>query len=155
MAGTFGKRTSETGAMGFGMPASAAPRPQPSRPQPRASAPVASSDDADYQGSGAPAAEGYSECPFCAEQILSRAKKCRHCGETVDVAMRKAEEALRIADRPAPQQVFMNGGASGVYGPQLRPFGHGLHIFLTFITAGAWLPVWLIVYILRNRAVYF
>jgi hypothetical protein len=51
------------------------------------------------------------ECPFCAEMILARAKKCRHCGETVDVAMRKAEEALRAADRQNGN-VYMNAAVS-------------------------------------------
>jgi TM2 domain-containing membrane protein YozV len=41
------------------------------------------------------------ECPFCAEQINARAKKCRQCGETVDVTLRSAEEALRASDRQA------------------------------------------------------
>ncbi|OYY88877.1 MAG: hypothetical protein B7Y45_13870 [Sphingomonas sp. 28-66-16] len=98
------------------------------------------------------------ECPFCAEQILARAKKCRHCGETVDVAMRKAEEAMRMVDRPA-QQVFMNAGGGagvgGLYGPALRSFGHGIHIFLSLITAGAWLPVWFGLYLIRDRKVYY
>lgn len=48
------------------------------------------------------------ECPFCAEQISVRAKKCRHCGETIDVAMRKAEEALRASERRG--DVYMNSG---------------------------------------------
>ncbi len=35
------------------------------------------------------------ECPFCAEQINARAKKCRHCGEILDVTLRHAGEAMR------------------------------------------------------------
>lgn len=50
------------------------------------------------------------ECPFCAEQISARAKKCKHCGETVDVALRKAEEALRAADRGG--NVYMNAAVA-------------------------------------------
>ncbi len=38
------------------------------------------------------------DCPFCAELISERAKKCRHCGETLDVALRRAEEALRASE---------------------------------------------------------
>lgn len=37
-------------------------------------------------------------CPFCGEQVLTTAKKCKHCGETLDVALRAAEEAKRLAE---------------------------------------------------------
>ena len=40
-------------------------------------------------------------CPICDEDISARAKKCRHCGETLDVSMRKAEEAMRSSERTA------------------------------------------------------
>lgn len=51
------------------------------------------------------------KCPFCAEQISVEAKKCRHCGETIDVALRAAEEAKRSnANQP---MVFMNAGGGG------------------------------------------
>lgn len=56
------------------------------------------------------AGDGTAECPFCAEQIHVRAKKCRHCGETVDVAMRKAEEALRATERQS--NVYMNAAVA-------------------------------------------
>lgn len=39
------------------------------------------------------------ECPMCAEFISSRAKKCKHCGEVLDLGLRRAEEALRAAER--------------------------------------------------------
>ncbi len=58
-------------------------------------------------------------------------------------------------------QVFMNAGGGGAAaaagGPvqQLRPFNHLLHIFLSVITAGLWLPIWLLMYVIRNKAVYF
>jgi len=29
------------------------------------------------------------KCPFCAEEILSEAKKCKHCGEIIDETNRK------------------------------------------------------------------
>src|SRR5262249_40490156 len=32
-------------------------------------------------------------CPFCAEQIQAEALKCKHCGETIDPALRAAEES--------------------------------------------------------------
>ena len=51
-----------------------------------------------------------TNCPFCDELISMRAKKCRHCGETVDVALRKAEEALRASERNG--NVYMNAAVS-------------------------------------------
>ena len=50
------------------------------------------------------------QCPFCDEEISSRAKKCRYCGETLDVSLRKAEEALRASDRQG--NVYMNAAVS-------------------------------------------
>ena len=38
------------------------------------------------------------ECPFCSEPILATAKKCKHCGEMLDVALRAA-----MAPTPPPQ----------------------------------------------------
>ena len=31
------------------------------------------------------------ECPYCAEKVNSRAKKCKHCGEILDSTMRELE----------------------------------------------------------------
>ncbi len=50
-------------------------------------------------------------CPFCGEDILTEARKCKHCGETVDVALRVAEESKKAhANQP---MVFMNAGGGG------------------------------------------
>lgn len=97
-----------------------------------------------------------ASCPFCDEIVSVNARKCKHCGETLDVAMRKAEEAMRHSDRQP--NVFMNAGggaaAAAVGGRQLRPFKHFMHIILSVVTAGIWIPVWLLMYIFRNRSVY-
>jgi len=37
------------------------------------------------------------KCPFCSGLVLQKAPKCRHCGETLDVVLRAAEEAKRLA----------------------------------------------------------
>jgi hypothetical protein len=42
----------------------------------------------------------YTSCPFCAERIMAGARKCKHCGETLDPTMRAAQEARRAAERP-------------------------------------------------------
>lgn len=55
-----------------------------------------------------PSAPQTQECAFCAELISIRAKKCKHCGETLDVALRAAEEAKRAAT--AQPNVYMNAG---------------------------------------------
>ncbi len=52
------------------------------------------------------------ECPFCASQIPERAKKCSQCGETIDVALRAAEEAKNAIKDNSPN-VFMNAGGGG------------------------------------------
>ncbi|MGC3990001.1 MAG: DUF4339 domain-containing protein [Chthoniobacteraceae bacterium] len=53
------------------------------------------------------ATEATQNCPFCAERISAQAKKCRFCGEILDVALRAAEEAKRVNTAP---MVFMNAG---------------------------------------------
>ena len=85
-------------------------------------------------------------CPFCDSKISVSAKKCKHCGETVDVALRAAEEALRQSNRRdsasgSQQQVVIQQGGGRNYVPFPR---HILHLVLTLLTCGIWLPVWII-----------
>ena len=42
-------------------------------------------------------------CPFCMEQINIHAKKCRFCGEIIDVAMREIENIKRNQAQLAQQ----------------------------------------------------
>ncbi len=99
-------------------------------------------------------------CPYCAESISQSAKKCKHCGEILDPQMREID--LLKSQRVSPQ-VFMNSGgaaaaasaaASGL-GGLLWPFPHWLHILLSIITGGLWLPVYLLMYIFRNKRYYY
>lgn len=74
--------------------------------------------------------EIYKACPFCGEDIRDVAKKCKHCGETLDPAMRAAEEARRWAQDgyrdPEPRQTIIvhnesYANASAVASSKSRP----------------------------------
>jgi hypothetical protein len=89
--------------------------------------------------------------------VLAVAKKCKHCGETLDVALRAAEESRRIAEMAGRSGGGGGGGAATAnttvvigdrFGP--RPFPHVLHLVLTFFTCGLWLPVWIIHYLIKG-----
>jgi len=64
----------------------------------------------------------------------------------------------------ASPSVFMNSGgaaaaaaasSSGNSDTQLRPFGHIKHILLSIVTLGWWAPVWLLLYLFRNKQYYY
>lgn len=93
------------------------------------------------------------ECPYCAEQISPKAKKCRHCGEMLDATLRELEVIKSMK-----QNVYMNaggggGGAAAVAAtPVLKAkFPHFLHLFMSVITFGSWAVIWLLHYIFRDR----
>lgn len=94
------------------------------------------------------------ECPYCSGDIAAKAKKCRHCGEMLDPQMRELE-LLKSQKSTAPT-VFMNagggGGAAIGSGFQLHGFRHWLHIILTLITGGMWLPVYVLLYLFRRQS---
>ena len=78
---------------------------------------------------------GTVECPICAEQISPRAKKCRFCGETLDAALRKAEEAMRASERGS-SNVYMNATAPAAPTYQLPPKSRGLAVVLALFLGG-------------------
>jgi hypothetical protein len=84
-------------------------------------------------------------CPFCEESVSDTAKKCKHCGETLDVALRAAQEAKELArshrNGSNQQQVVIHQSNHHV-----RTFPHVIHLVFTIFTGGLWLPVWLIHY---------
>jgi hypothetical protein len=104
------------------------------------------------------------ECPYCSEVINAKSKKCRHCGEILDHQMREIE--LLKSQRNSPN-VFMNAGgaaaaassasssSSGGEGNLLRRFPHWIHILITIVTGGLWFPVYLLMYLFRNKRYYY
>lgn len=104
-------------------------------------------------------AQSFKPCPFCCEQIVMDAKKCRYCGETVDVALRMAEEAKRENRRRNSDNLVVNnnnnnnggGGRDNTHYYHPSPqFGHwhAVHGILTFLTFGLWFPFWIIHYMI-------
>lgn len=89
-----------------------------------------------------------ANCPYCGEKILATAKKCKHCGEILDVAMRSADQARRISERSgggggggaasSTVVIQQTGGGSSFAG------WHSTHMILTLLTCGMWSPIWLI-----------
>ena len=103
-----------------------------------------------------PVPEQTRDCPFCGEAIKLIAKKCRFCNEMLDPAMRAIEEARRhaelIASRPATNINNNTAHANTTVVVRHAPhyhFPHGLHLLLTILTMGFWLPIWIIHYILH------
>lgn len=94
------------------------------------------------------------ECPFCAELISVRAKKCRFCSEMIDPVLRRADEAVRTSERTSerPSNVYMNAAVATSH---RHPFPHGAHILVSFLTLGLWLPIYLLLFLVRNREAYY
>ncbi len=85
------------------------------------------------------------ECPFCSESIKDTAKKCKHCGEILDVVLRAADESKNV------NNVFMNSSSAAVAVTEPKAFPHLLHFVLSLITGGLWIIVWVIHYLTRTR----
>jgi len=71
--------------------------------------------------------------------------------------MREIE--LLKSQKSSQPNVYMNaggggGGAVGGGGYQLHGFRHWLHILLTIFTGGLWLPVYILLYLFRNKNYY-
>lgn len=97
------------------------------------------------------------ECPYCSEQINAKSKKCRHCGELLDPQMREIEN---LKSRGSP--VFMNAGGGGGaaaagagFGGPVARFPHRIHIILSIVSAGMWVPIYILMYVFRNKRYYF
>lgn len=107
------------------------------------------------------------DCPFCTAEIPSAALKCKHCGETVNAAMRAAEEAKRTVSKPRrrdrdddydddyddrPRRRRDRDDRSvqqhvNVVVGDRRAFPHLFHFILTVLTCGLWFPIWVIAWL--------
>lgn len=48
-------------------------------------------------------------CPFCGEQIMETAKKCKHCGEFLDPVLRASAEKSQQSEKIIVQNVQGHG----------------------------------------------
>jgi hypothetical protein len=73
-----------------------------------------------------PPEEATARCPYCSEVILATAKKCKHCGEILDLLMREAEESKRseLVQAAPPEPYYPAPQAPAiihVHGPTANP----------------------------------
>lgn len=90
---------------------------------------------------------GQVECPFCAELVKSAAKKCRHCGETLDPAMRKAEEAMRLASASDRQIQNVNVNTNVSDGYRGKPQGSWIVLIFWIIV---FFPIAILYFLMRR-----
>lgn len=98
-----------------------------------------------------PVQENTKVCDFCGEKVLAVAKKCKHCGEILDVVLRAAADARTVAQ----PNVFMNAGGGAATQIPKHSFPHVWHFLGTVITGGLWAIIWLLHYISRDRNYYY
>jgi tRNA_anti-like len=112
----------------------------------------------------APAAKAPADtksCPYCSEQILATARKCKHCGEMLDeagalaaaIAPRKGRRDEDEADNgeSRAQRGPRGAGHTTVIVNTPKEFPHLVHLIMSFFTCGAWLPVYAIHGLVASR----
>jgi hypothetical protein len=106
--------------------------------------------------------EATKRCDFCGEQVLAIAKKCKHCGELLDVVLRMATESNRAGVHQTVVVNAVGGGAvaesasvAQVQAPLLDPskhyFPHLGHFIMTILTVGWWSIIWFLHYVCRDK----
>ncbi len=98
------------------------------------------------------------KCIYCDELVSSRAKKCKHCGEILDVQLREIESLKREnANRDKSNIIVSNNNnlvsSSGTSSGTKR-FPHIAHLIMTILTGGLWIFVWILHYIFRSKESY-
>lgn len=95
------------------------------------------------------------ECPYCAEKVLAKAKKCKHCGEILDVQMREIDMLKKQINNPSLILNNNNNNANPVHIMQVkRNYPWFWHLILTLLTGGGWIIIWIICYLLRDKNIY-
>jgi hypothetical protein len=87
-------------------------------------------------------------CPYCQEEVKKEAKKCKHCGEILDVALRAAEEAKKssggnVFNVAGGSSSSSSSSSDGNFLNKITCLDWGL----IFLTGG----LWLIVVTMRGR----
>ena len=94
-------------------------------------------------------------CPYCQEEVKKEAKKCKHCGEILDVALRAAEEAKKSSGGNVFNVAGGSSSSSSSSSSSTSSSSDGN--FLSRITCLDWVLIfctgglWLIVVALRGR----
>lgn len=84
-----------------------------------------------------PSSEGSKKCPMCAEVVKASAKKCRFCGEILDIKMRVEAENLAAKSKIIFQILAFFLGGLGIHNFYIGRYAVGaLQLCLTLFTGG-------------------
>ena len=95
----------------------------------------------------------YKQCPYCSERILHGARKCKHCGEYLDPALRRSLDSGRLEETPVPVRpardrglfiilALFLGGLMGVHNFYAGRYARGGWQLTVFILCAAWFAFW-------------